>query len=82
MPFAKRIRDGLKGPEQAEWIRRLETEHDNLRGATALALAGGVDPMISVKLAVALHGFWIFRGYSTEGRSIVKAALALPANGE
>jgi predicted ATPase/class 3 adenylate cyclase len=77
--LAKEARDGMKGPEQAEWIRRLETEHDNLRSATALALAGGVDPMISVKLAVALHGFWMFRGYSTEGRKVVEAALALPA---
>ena len=28
---------------------------------------------------VALQGFWILRGYSTEGRKLVQAALALPA---
>ena len=28
---------------------------------------------------MALQGFWILRGYSTEGRRLVKAALALPA---
>ena len=42
-------------------------------------LAGGVDPFIAVKFAVALQGFWILRGYATEGRSLVRAALALPA---
>ena len=45
----------------------------------ALALAGGVDPVIAVKFAVALQGFWMLRGYATEGRRLVKAALALPA---
>ncbi len=66
-------------PEQARWLTRLEAELDNLRAAIALALAGGVDPVIAVKLAVALQGFWILRGYVTEGRRLVKAALELPA---
>jgi predicted ATPase/class 3 adenylate cyclase len=76
---AKQIRDGLKGAEQAQWIERAETDLDNLRAATSLALAGGVDPVIAVKMAVALQGFWALRGYATEGRTVVQAALALPA---
>ena len=44
-----------------------------------LALAGGVDAFIAVKLTVAMLGFWMLRGYSSEGRALVKAALALPA---
>jgi tetratricopeptide (TPR) repeat protein len=39
----------------------------------------GADPIIAVKLEVALLGFWMLRGYSTEGRNYVRAALALPA---
>ncbi len=70
---------GLQGSEQADWVWRVEAELDNVRAAIALALAGGVDPFIAVKFAVSLMGFWILRGYSTEGRSLVKAALALPA---
>lgn len=70
---------GLKGPQQAWWVDRLENELDNLRVATALALAGGVDPFIAVKLPVALLGFWLLRGYATEGRQTIRAALALPA---
>ena len=76
--MAKEANRGLKGSEQAAWIERVETEHDNVRAATALALAGGVDPFIAVKFAVAMLGFWILRGYSTEGRAMVRAALALP----
>jgi len=77
--IAKAVRDGLQGPEQAEWIQRAETELDNMRVAIALALAGGIDPVIVVKFSIALMAFWILRGYTSEGRNIVRAALALPA---
>ncbi len=77
--MAKAGNRGLKGHEHADWIRRLESELDNLRAAIMLALEGGVDPFIAVKLEVAMQGFWILRGYATEGRKYVRAALALPA---
>ena len=77
--MAKAANRGLSGPEQADWIWRIETELDNIRTATALPLSGGVDPFIAVKFAVAMQSFWILRGYSTEGRNVVKAALALPS---
>jgi tetratricopeptide (TPR) repeat protein len=77
--FVKAGREGLKGADQGLWIGRLETEIDNLRAATTLALSGGVDPFIAVKIAVALLRFWLLRGYVNEGRRVVRAALALPA---
>jgi len=77
--LAKDANDGMDGADQALWLTRLEAELDNIRAALSLALAGGVDPVIAVKLAVALQGFWILRGYITEGRRVVKAALQLPA---
>ena len=77
--FAKDVRDGLRGPEQGSWIARMEAELDNVRAGIATALAGGVDPIIAVKYAVAMQGFWIMRGYITEGRATVDAALQLPA---
>ena len=77
--MAKAANSGLLGHEQAEWIRRIESELDNLRAAIALALEGGVDPIIAVKFEVAMQGFRLLRGYSTEGRKNVYAALALPA---
>ena len=77
--LAKAGREGLRGPQQAEWMEHLETDLDNLRGAMALALSGRVDAFVAVKLAVALQGFWILRGHASEGRTLVQAALALPA---
>ncbi len=76
--IAKKARDGMKGPEQAQWVAALEADLGNLRAATACALTGAVDRFIAVKLAVALQGFWMLRGYASEGRAVVKAALALP----
>ena len=70
---------GLQGPEQADWTRRLEAEHDNMRAAIAFALGAGGDPIIAVKIEVALMGFRILRGYSTEGRSNVHERWPLPA---
>ena len=76
--MAKAANHGLSGPAQADWIWKVEVELDNVRSAIAVALAGAVDPFIAVKFAVAMQGFWILRGYSTEGRKVVQAALALP----
>ncbi|MEO7338871.1 MAG: hypothetical protein ABIV63_20045, partial [Caldimonas sp.] len=76
--MAKAANHGLRGPQQADWIWKVEVELDNLRSAIALALGGGVDPFIAVKFGVAMQNFWTLRGYATEGRKVIKAALALP----
>lgn len=76
---AKAGKQGLMGEEHASWIRRFESDLDNLRAAIAVSLTGAVDPFISVKFAVAMQGFWWLRGYATEGRSLIQSALALPA---
>lgn len=75
---SKKANLGMMGPDQAEWIQRTEADLDNVRAAAAYALAGGVDSVIVVKLAVAMQGFWILRGYASEGRKLVRRALALP----
>jgi predicted ATPase len=69
---------GLQGADQAMWLRRFEAETDNLRAARALAVAGGVDPVLAAKLTVNLLGFWLLRGRASEGRAAVAEALALP----
>jgi len=77
--MAKAGNRGLQGPEQAEWIPRLEGDHDNMRAAIAYALGGTGDPIIAAKMEVALMGFRILRGYATEGRGNVRALIALHA---
>ncbi|HQR19731.1 MAG TPA: hypothetical protein PKV98_02620 [Burkholderiaceae bacterium] len=76
--LSKQARDGITGPEQAEWSRRLETDLDNVRAAMTFALGGAADRFVPVKFAVALERFWELRGYATEGRAYMKAVLKLP----
>ncbi|HET7526647.1 MAG TPA: NB-ARC domain-containing protein, partial [Burkholderiaceae bacterium] len=75
---AKAVRDGLKGAEQAQWVRRGETELDNMRVAIGGVLFGP-DAVLAVKYAVALTSFWTLRGYTSEGRKIVRIARSQPA---
>ena len=77
--LVKTINRKLQGAEQAEWTKRAEADLDNLRAAIALALAGGVDPSFVVRFEGNLMRFRLLRGYATEGRKNVRAALALPS---
>ncbi len=70
---------GLKGPEQATWLWRLEVEIDNIRAAMAVTFTGSVDAFIAVKMSLRMLSFWMLRGYVKEGRRFVKAALEMPA---
>ena len=70
---------GLKGPDQATWLWRLEAELDNIRAAMAVTFTGSVDAFIAVKMCLRMLGFWMLRGYVKEGRRFVKAALEMPA---
>jgi len=64
----------LDGTEQAEWLRRLAVEHDNLRSALGWA-AGTSDGGALLPLATALGRFWEVRGHLNEGRRWLEAAL-------
>jgi predicted ATPase len=60
-------------PDPAE-LERLETDHDNLRGALTWSLTA--EPALALRLSAALAWFWELRGYLSEGRSWLGRALA------
>jgi non-specific serine/threonine protein kinase len=76
--FAVDAEEKLRGPEQQEWLERLEIEHDNLRTALRWSqIATGAEEA-GLRLAGALWRFWDVRGYLSEGRQWLTAILSRP----
>jgi predicted ATPase/DNA-binding XRE family transcriptional regulator len=73
--FAEEAEPQLHGPEQAEWLDRLEQDHDNLRAALAWLFASQQSGL-GLRLAGALAEFWSVRGHFSEGRSWLERFLA------
>jgi non-specific serine/threonine protein kinase len=65
----------LRGAEQADWIERVEAEHDNLRAALAWAHEAG-EIELELRIAGSLRGFWYVRSYLGEGRRWYAQVLA------
>ncbi len=70
---AHRVLLRLSGDE--DWLRRLETERDNIRAALAWTERTG-DRETGLRLAGALSQFWYLRGGFQEGRRWLEATLA------
>ncbi len=77
LDLAEEIAPKLRGPEQLEWLDRLEVEHDNLRAALDWSLG---DERIDkgLRLAAVLRSFWTMRGYWSEGRQRAESLLSQP----
>lgn len=67
--------DGLRGPEQAAWLTRLEAEQDNLRAA--LEWSKHADLTLALHLSAVLARFWQLRDQLREGRAQLNDVLAL-----
>jgi non-specific serine/threonine protein kinase len=66
----------LSGSDQAWWLTRLQSEHDNLRAALSWSLGEKWDVGFGVRLAAALGPFWFARGYLSEGRRWLESAVS------
>ena len=67
LALAEEAEPRLLGAEQAEWLRRLEVEHENLRAALdwSLRASGSRE---GLRICGALQRFWSMRGHFSEGR--------------
>lgn len=63
----------LTGEHMAEWLARLEQEHDNFRAALAWSLAH--DPEICLRLAGLVGNLWTIHEHYAEGRRWLDEAL-------
>ncbi|MBI2299067.1 MAG: tetratricopeptide repeat protein [Armatimonadetes bacterium] len=76
LALAESAEPELVGPDQAEWMDRLEAELDNLRAAFAWSQEGDTDREVGARLAGALTRMWHTRGHATEGRHWLGIVLA------
>jgi non-specific serine/threonine protein kinase len=68
----------LRGPRQAQWLWRLEADHDNLRTVLARSLERGA-AATALRLVGVLTAFWVGHGYLVEGQAWTERALAAGA---
>lgn len=76
--FAEKAEPQLTGPDQVQWLLRLDAEHDNIR--TALAWAVDHCHEQGMRLASALWRYWATHGLLTEGHTWLCRFLDSPAH--
>jgi predicted ATPase/DNA-binding CsgD family transcriptional regulator len=64
----------LIGPREAEWLERLEVDHDNIRAALSWT-SEQMEAEVGLRLAGALMSFWFWEGHYGEGRRWLEGAL-------
>lgn len=72
--YAEQAEPQLISKGQLEWLKKLESDKDNLRKALRWNLNHDVES--ALRQAAALRRFWETRGYLTEGRSWLSDVLA------
>jgi predicted ATPase/class 3 adenylate cyclase/Tfp pilus assembly protein PilF len=76
LSYALRAEPELQGTHQTLWVGRLEADQDNFRSA----LKWSVNPRTRLRLAMALHRFWLIREMNKEGRAWLEGAFAQAVN--
>jgi len=66
------------GSGQVTWLDNLEIEHDNLRDSLAWYQTAEGQAESGLLLAASLEHFWAIRGYFSEGREYLSAAISRP----
>jgi predicted ATPase/DNA-binding CsgD family transcriptional regulator len=82
LTLAEHVEPALLGPEMGETLDRLEREYDNFRTALTWSLDADEPNALEVglRLAGALHRFWMLRGRLSEAREWLGRALPRSAN--
>ena len=76
LALAEEAEPHLKGAEKSVWLVSLEREQENLRAALEWSMTSE-EAELALRICGALGEFWSRRGNRSEGRSWLKAALAL-----
>jgi predicted ATPase/DNA-binding SARP family transcriptional activator len=74
LALAEQAEPALFTGAEADWLPQLDADLDNLRAAIGWSLRDG-DPVLGVRVAALLAGFWDIRVMSAEGLEWLDAAL-------
>jgi predicted ATPase/DNA-binding SARP family transcriptional activator len=74
--LAEEAEPGLLGPQQREWLERLDEELDNIRAALTWAVDTG-EATVGLRIGSGLWRFWQLRDHLQEGREHLEELLAL-----
>jgi predicted ATPase/DNA-binding SARP family transcriptional activator len=74
LDLAERAYPEMRGPDQANWLERLEQEHANFRSILGRDISAG-ESEAALLLASLLSRFWIARGYLAEGSRWLETCL-------
>jgi predicted ATPase/DNA-binding CsgD family transcriptional regulator len=77
LQLAEQADPKLRTAGQMDWLKRVIVEYDNLRGALRWAI-DAEETELALRLAGALHWFWVMRSELSEGRRFLLQALHLP----
>jgi predicted ATPase/DNA-binding SARP family transcriptional activator len=78
LELAEQSAEQLTGANQAPWMRRLTSEHDNLRAAIAFTLEHG-EGELGLRFGMTVWRFWEFQGHFAERGRTLEALLAEPS---
>ncbi|MGI9146298.1 MAG: ATP-binding protein [Chloroflexota bacterium] len=76
LELAERAEPEQRSRDQAEWLDRLETEHENFTAALKWSRTDSDSAAAGLRLASALRWFWFARGYPGEGLLWLERGLA------
>jgi predicted ATPase/class 3 adenylate cyclase len=77
--FAETARPSLNGPDQVEWLSRLDLERENVLAAHEWASHAAKGGELGLRLAYALVTYWFIRGQSGLWLRLIAEALARPS---
>jgi predicted ATPase/class 3 adenylate cyclase len=81
LAFAEAAAKGLAGDEQADWLRRLDADRENLLTAHAWSVRSRIDPESGYRLVGAIKLYWFIRGLLDLGRRVTVEALSVEDGG-
>jgi predicted ATPase/DNA-binding XRE family transcriptional regulator len=76
LSFAEEADAHLDSEHELLWVKRLDQAYENIRAAISWSTDNEVGADVALRLAGALQSFWLRRGYVTDARNLLNAALA------